>query len=50
MLQPGVAPREVATHHAQHEATEGLGEGAEEDFLEALTAYVEVCNEAQALL
>ena len=48
MLLPGVTAREVVAHHAQHEATDGgLGAGSDNDFVEALTAYVEVCNEAQ---
>ena len=48
MLLPGVTAREVVAHHAQHEATDGgLGAGSDTDFVEALQAYVEVCNEAQ---
>ena len=46
MLLPGVSAHALVT--PEHEAMEGLTDGLDVDFNEALTAYVEVCNETQA--
>jgi hypothetical protein len=45
MLPPGVSALAVVS--PEHEATEGLTDGLDVDFNEALTAYVEVCKETQ---
>ena len=46
MLLPGVSALTVVG--PEHEAMEGLTDGLDVDFNEALTAYVEVCKETQA--
>ena len=46
MLLPGVGAPALVT--PEHEEIEGLTDGLDDDFNEALTAYVEVCKETQA--
>ena len=46
MLLPGVGAPALVT--PEHEEIEGLTDGLDVDFNEALSAYVEVCKETQA--
>ena len=46
MLLPGVCALALVT--PEHEEIEGLTDGLDVDFNEALSAYVEVCKETQA--